>query len=239
MSSKVGKVMGSEEIVFMTRALQLAAKGHKLPPEAKKQLAELGQATRALDAALASTAKAAPQARIDCREEERVVHAKARALDLLLEAFASAGNEDAQAARDAIFPEGRAYARLRGSLKQAAIKAVLARAHDWSALLKDLGGQSFVSELEEAQEVYVAKLLASAAQPQPKPVRIAELHAAAREALRRYVAIVSAYATLTNDGMDEELLAPLAHRSASTKKAAPADAETGPTEEPAPPSVAA
>ncbi len=49
----------------MTQALQLAAKGHKLPPEAKRQLAELGQATRELDAALASTAKAAPQARID------------------------------------------------------------------------------------------------------------------------------------------------------------------------------
>ena len=156
MSTKVGRLMGSEEIVFITQALQLAAKGHKLPPEAKKQLGELGRAASELDAALASTTKTAPQARIDYREEESVVDAKARALDLLLEAFASAGNEDAQAARDAIFPEGRAYARLRGSLKQAAIKTVLARASDWSALLSDLGGESFVSELEEAQQAYVA-----------------------------------------------------------------------------------
>lgn len=240
MATKFGRTMGSQETVFTGRALAAAAKGRKLPPETKRALAAITRTADELERALGSAATTVQPARIVCREEERDVDAKARALSLLLEAHAALGDDDAEAVRAALFPSGRGFTRERGAVKQGELKLVVARAGEWSAALGKLGAKPFVSALEQALHVYVAKLTESATQAAPKPVRVAERLADAHEALRRYIDVVQAVATLSGDPVDEELLAPFANRAAA-KRAIPVEASEPPADETeaAPPSVAA
>lgn len=244
MATRIGRTMGSQETVFTGRALASAAKGRKLPPETKRALADVTRATDELEVALTSAATAVPQARVDCRDEERDVDAKARALDLLLEAHAALGDDEAVAVRAALFPSGRGFARERGAVKQGELKLVLARAGECSAALARLGAKPFVAALAEALRLYVARLTESVTQPAPKPVRVAEQLAEAHEAMRRYLDIVQARATLSGEPVDEALLAPFAHRAAARRAAADhavaePEADTEDATDAAPPSQAA